>query len=247
MAYNWGDSAVQPGDSPTDSVADPVHRAFIENSLRWLHCTQLRWISDYDDGNPAARAGAEKLQRAMGYRFVLDRVSLTPNVSEGTLRVDATVTNEGSAPFYYHWPVQLSLHDPATRNVVWSATLNDVDIRRWAPGRNWTAPQWQASGQWPGWVVVEGWSSMPSQWSSPPKGNRVTANVKLDVPNGEYVLSIAVLDPASQQPSLRFATANYWNGGWHPLARIAVGQAGGGPLPAGTAFDDPGTDLSLSY
>ena len=47
-AYNWGKSDIQPGDSPTESVAVKEHRDFVINSIRWLHCTQLRWIDDYD-------------------------------------------------------------------------------------------------------------------------------------------------------------------------------------------------------
>ena len=247
VAYNWGDSDVQPGASPTDSVSDPVHREFIENSIRWLHCTQLRWISDYDDSDPAARAGAERLQRAMGYRFVLDQVSVTPTTRDGRLHLTAWVTNEGSAPFYYDWPVQLALHDPQTRDVVWSTTLDDVDIRDWLPGRRWTEPEWEPSDDWPGWVVVAGWSSGPQQWAAAPKPSKLQATVQPDAPDGVYVLSLSVLDPASLQPSLRFATTNYWSGGWHPIALVGVGRGGGGVLPSDTVFDDPAADGSLQY
>ncbi len=247
VAYNWGDGHIQPGDTPTDSVSDPVHRDFIENSIRWLHCTQLRWISDYDDSDPVAQAGAEVLQRAMGYRFVLDQVAFTPSVQEGLLRFHAVVTNEGSAPFYYDWPVELALHDPETRDVVWSATLPDVDIRNWMPGRHWTEPDWVPSSQWPGWVVDDGWSSTPIGWATPPKPGRLDGHVQVTVPDGLYVLSVAVLDPASMQPSLRFATTNYWTGGRHPVGRVAVGPYRGGPLPPGTVFDDPMADDTLQY
>ncbi len=247
VAYNWGDWQVQPGESPTDSVADPFHRDFIENSIRWLHCTQLRWIAEYDDSDAAARAGAEVLQRAMGYRFTLDEVSFTPSVRNGQLVFGASITNEGSAPFYYDWPVQLALHDPATRAVVWSAELANVDVRDWAPGSEWTEPEWEPTSGWPGWVVADGWSSASPKWGVPAAAHRIQAKVPVAVAPGEYVLSLAVLDPASMQPSLRFATTNYWNGGWHPLGLVAVGQSGGGPLPPSTTFDDPMTDDSLQY
>ena len=51
-AFNWGLSAIQPGDDPTDAVSDPAHRDFIINCIRWLHCTQLAWISMYDQDDP---------------------------------------------------------------------------------------------------------------------------------------------------------------------------------------------------
>ncbi|MFK7885568.1 MAG: DUF4832 domain-containing protein [Gammaproteobacteria bacterium] len=247
VAYNWGSGDVQPGSSPTDSVTDPVHTDFIENSIRWLHCTQLRWISAYDDSNAQARAGAERLQRAMGYRFVIDQAAVAPNVQNGILHFEATVTNEGSAPFYYDWPVELALHDPVTREVVWSDTLNGVDIRDWAPGKDWTEPEWIPSNEWPSWVVAPGWSNGGQGWSTPATSNAITADVAVTVPDGEYVLSMAVLDPASMAPSLRFATSNYWDGGRHPISRVGVGAFAGGPLSPDTVFDDPIEDDSLSY
>ena len=183
----------------------------------------------------------------MGYRFVLDQVDVVPTVQDGMLHVVAWVTNEGSAPFYYDWPIELALHDPDTRDVVWSASLTDVDIRDWLPGANWTEPEWAPSSQWPGWVVAEDWSSTPRGWASPPASNRLEAQLELTVPDGVYVLSIAVLDPASMQPSLRFATSNSWTGGRPPISRVAVGPYQGGPLPPDTVFDDPMTDDTLQY
>lgn len=247
VAYNWGSSDVQPGSSPTDSVSDPVHTDFVENSIRWLHCTQLRWISNYDDTNEAARTGAERLQRAMGYRFVLNEVSVSPNVQNGQLHFEAEITNEGSAPFYYDWPLELALHNPVTREVVWSQTLSEVDIRDWAPGRDWTQPEWIPSLQWPGWVVEPGWSTVPAGWATPAAANSIDVDLAVAVPDGEYILSLAVLDPANMQPNLRFASSNYWIGGRHPISRVGVGANAGGPLTPDTVFDNPGDDVTLSY
>ena len=68
VAYNWGDYKKQPGDSPTDTVADPVHRRYLIDTIRQLHCTQLRWVADYDQDDPAARAGGEEVQKTFGYQ-----------------------------------------------------------------------------------------------------------------------------------------------------------------------------------
>lgn len=248
VAYNWGSSDIQPGDSPTDSVSDPFHRDFIENSIRWLHCTQLRWIANYDQSDPVARAGAEILQRAMGYRFTLDKAAFTRSIQDdGKLSFSAAVTNEGSAPFYYDWPVQLALHDPVTRDVVWSTTLSGVDITAWAPGSQWTEPEWEPLGNWPGTAASNAWSSAAHEWAMQPKTNTVNVEVPVTAPAGEYVLSLSILDPANMRPNLRFATSHYWDGGWHPLGLVAVGQSGGGPLPAGTVFDDPLADTTIEY
>lgn len=62
----------------------------------------------------------------------------------------------------------------------------------------------------------------------------------------EYILALAILDPAGNLPSVRFATTNYFRGGRHPIGWIGVGrrQPKQRPLPA---FDDPAQDHTLHY
>lgn len=248
VAYDWGLSKTQPGDSPTDSLADPAHLDFIINSVRWLHCTQLRWIGDYDANDARAREGAEALQKALGYRFELERVRFSPEVHlKGRLRVEFDVRNVGSAPFYYQWPVEVALLEPNSRDVVWKAVFKNADVRKWLPGDRWTEPEWVPIKDWPGKAPRLDWSGGPKQWVVPPVTYTVSEEFEVRAPPGRYVLTLAVLDPAGMLPSLRFATANYWRGGRHPVGIVAVGMSGGGKLPAGFPFDDPHTDDSLHY
>jgi hypothetical protein len=109
-------------------VADENHRDFVINSIRWLHCTQLRWIENYDQKNEAAVKGAEEIQKAFGYRFVLDEVRFS---LDNSLNIEFDVTNTGSAPFYYNWPVEVALLDPETKKPVWKSTFDR--IRKWLP------------------------------------------------------------------------------------------------------------------
>ncbi|HKJ80154.1 MAG TPA: DUF4832 domain-containing protein, partial [Prolixibacteraceae bacterium] len=214
VAYDWGNGDIQPGPSPTASVADEQHRIFVINSIRWLHCTQLRWIDDYDQNNEAAVKGAEEIQKAFGYRFVLDEVrfSLTE-----TLNVEFDVTNTGSAPFYYNWPVEIALLDTNNHEPVWKSTFDNADIRNWFPGESWTDPDWTEVGGWSEFVPDTNWvKSGKTSWEKPPKKNTVEGSFKVDVPNGNYILSLAIFDPAGNVPSLRFATSNYLKGGRHP-------------------------------
>ena len=247
VAYDWGLWKIQPGATPTISVSEPVHREFLINSIRWLHGTQLRWIAAYDQNDPAARAGAEELQRVMGYRFILEEVEFNSSLKENRLEVGFVVRNAGSAPFYYDWPVEVALLDPDTREVVWNDAFSDVDIRTWAPGRHWTPPQWESISQWPGRAVIDGWSSEPFGWGTPPKAYTARQVFFPEVAAGEYVLTLAVLDPAGMVPSLRFATSQYWNGGRHPIGLVGVGRPGRGKLPADFPFDEPALDDSLHY
>ena len=247
-AYDWGLWEIQPGKDATASVAKPEHRDFILHTIRWLHCTQLRWIANYDARNPEARQGAEEMQKAFGYRFVLESAAFGPRVDrDGTLAVSFRVRNEGSAPFYYRWPVEASLLDPRTRAVVWRGEFGDVDIRSWLPGDGWTEPDWIAIDQWPKKAPKPNWSDAAPGWRVPPGTYEATARFRVEAPPGRYLLALAVLDPAGMAPSLRFATANYLRGGRHPLGLVGVGGETGGPLPPDFRFDDPHEDRSLHY
>jgi hypothetical protein len=241
-AYDWGNATTQPGKNPTASVAEKRHRDFIINSIRWLHCTQLRWIENYDRTNTEAQAGADLIQQAFGYRYILEKVSFNPQLIDGTLQVSLRVKNTGSAPFYYDWPLEISLLNPADCSVVWKGKFTGVDIRQWLPGEGWTAPEWVEGKPHPNWVT----RGTPG-WTIPPKSHSASATFQPTVPTGRYILALAVLDPAGDLPSLRFATSQYLNGGRHPVGIVAVNQSGGGHLPRGMVFDDPAKDDSLHY
>jgi len=245
VAYNWGNWDIQPGTTPTESVADENHRNFVINSIRWLHCTQLKWISNYDKTNSEALLGAIEIQKAFGYRYELNQAEFSLSDS---LNVAFDVTNSGSAPFYYNWPVEVALLNPETHEPVWRSTFDSVDIRKWLPGEGWTDPEWTPSGNWSQYLPNVNWNSSEiSEWTIPPSENRVEGQFKIDLPDGSYILSLAILDPAGNTPGIRFATANYLNGGRHPLGLVSVGEDTCYTLPGDFSFDDPHSDQSLYY
>jgi len=245
VAYNWGNWELQPGTTPTRSVAIQQHRDFVINTIRWLHCTQLRWIDSYDRYNADAVAGAEEMQKAFGYRYVLNQVQFSLSDS---LRVSFDVTNTGSAPFYYKWPVEVALLNPVTLKPVWSSTFKNTDIRNWLPGDGWTDPEWIPSGTWSQYYPNTNWNnSKAGEWAIPPAVNRLEDQFKIDVPEGNYILSLAILDPAGNFPSIKFATSNYINGGRHPMGLISVGDNKCYPLPVDFQFNDLYQDNSLYY
>ena len=247
-AYNWGNADIQPGPSPTDSVAKEIHRNFVINSIRWLHCTQLRWIENYDTSNEAARVGADLIQQAFGYRFILEKVVFTPSVTEGFLRVVLYVKNVGSAPFYYNWPLEVSLLNPDDRSVLWKQTFNALDIRDWLPGDGWTDPDWSPTSSWSKFKPNINWiDDGTPDWTTPPQTYEASGDFRLTLPTGQYILALAILDPAGQLPSLRFATRQYFKGGRHPIGIVTVNQGNGGPLRRGIVFDEPAEDDSLHY
>jgi len=228
-AYNWGDWKIQPGEDPTDTMVDPLHRNFLNYTIRWLHCTQLRWVADYNKSNAAARAGAEEVQKAFGYRFVIDGVTYPSRIEKNhEFTVSFSVRNTGSAPFYYNWPVELSLLDEANK-VMWSADFDSVDIRNWLPGDKW--------------LTAGSYYSVPADTVEARGVFKLDANLN----SGRYKLALAVLDPAGRRPSLRFAIKNYLKGGRHPIGSIGVGTDIQSVELDPTKFDDPYLDKTLKY
>lgn len=251
VAYDWGDWKIQPGETPAHSVRLPVHRDYIINTIRWLHTTQLRWIGNYEqhaapETFDAVRAGAEIMQKAFGYRFILEQVTFPAQVRAGeTFEVELHVRNEGSAPFYYRWPLELALLDPDTLEPVWRAPFEEVDIRDWLPGTDWPEPTWVEYDKWPGFVAV--WPKGDLAYATPALPYSAKGHFTPDLPEGRYILSLAILDPGGNVPSVRFAIANYLRGGRHPIGIIAIGEGQGGPLPATFRFDNPHADRTLHY
>ena len=228
VAYNWGNSKIQPGDDPNDTMIDPEHRNFLIYTIRWLHCTQLRWVANYNQNNAAAKAGGELVQKVFGYRYVIDEVTYPSRIEKDEeFTVTFTGRNTGSAPFYYDWPVQLALLNESNQ-VVWSADFAGVDIRTWMPG--------------------DKWKKSDSLYTVPVEPFTATGTFKIsDIHPGIYKLALAVLDPAGRMPSLRFAIKNYAKGGRHPIGYIGFGADITTAELDSTTFDDPYTDKSLYY
>ncbi|HKJ79417.1 MAG TPA: hypothetical protein VKA10_07775, partial [Prolixibacteraceae bacterium] len=113
---------------------------------------------------------------------------------------------------------------------------------------SWTDPDWTEVGGWSEFVPDTNWvKSVKPSWEKPPKKKTIKGKFKVDVPEGNYILSLAILDPEGNVPSLRFATSNYLKGGRHPVGRIDVEKKRCLPLPKDFTYDDPGSDNSLHY
>jgi len=219
------------GRTPDETMLVPAYRRYMIDKIRRYHCSYLGWISGYSSDQPEVLAGAGELQKAFGYRFVLESFRFTPTVvAGGPLRVELAVRNTGSAPFYLDWPVAIGLLDPATRQPVWSAPLSKVEIRTWLPGQEWDGEA--------------------DAYRRPARLNTVSDAVVLPaaIKPGEYLVALAILDrEGGMVPSVRFAIENYVAGGWHPLGRIGVGRAPGRADVGDVPFDSPAFDRSLTY
>lgn len=230
VAYDWGRYQEQAGSNPNDTLSDPVHRKWLINVIRELHCSGLGWVANYNQNDAKVVAGAEEVQKAFGYRFVIDEVRYPAVVStEGGFTVTFTVHNTGSAPFYYAWPVELSLLEVDSKRVVWKDEFEKVDIRKWLPGDKWNVGK--------------------QAYEVKPETHRVNGmfNLAGRLKPGRYILALAISDPAGMKPTVRFAIANYFTGGYHPIGLLGIGQRPANAELSSAQFDDPAQDETLRY
>ncbi|MBP3962385.1 stalk domain-containing protein [Paenibacillus lignilyticus] len=204
VAYNWGDQS-KLGGNPDGTLSNIAHTNYVIDWIMKTHTSSLGWISDFSANNPAVSVGAKAMQKVLGYRYVLNQVTFTGNVTPGgTMNVLFQVTNKGSSPFYYNWPVEASLLK-SDGSVAWKG-LFQADIRDWLPGTDWNSTT-RAYNEAPAVNTVNGMFTIPKS-----------------VPSGTYTLALSILDPAGWNPSVRFANTNYYMGGRTPIGKVGIGR-----------------------
>ncbi|HEX8613420.1 MAG TPA: DUF4832 domain-containing protein, partial [Telluria sp.] len=139
VAYDWGDQS-RLGGSPDGTLSSTANTDYVIDWIRRTHTSSLGWIAEYSAGNGAVSANAARMQKELGYRYVLNKATFSSQVQPGSnLDISFTAANKGSAPFYYSWPVKATLLR-ADRSVAWSGRFN-VDIRSWVPGQSYAVSQ----------------------------------------------------------------------------------------------------------
>lgn len=230
ITWGWGSLYNAGYRSFEDVVGNAGTRDLVISQIRDLHCNHLGGITWANFKDESFLPNASMLQRTMGYRFLLDDFNYPVSISNGeTFTVAFNVTNSGSSPFYYDWPVEIALLDKETHEPVWKTTLESPKISQWMPGDNW--------------------NNEVKRYTIPAETYHVEESVTLDeeLPAGEYIISVAVLDPAGMLPSLRFAAVNYFEGGRHPMGYIGVGQTPENFEIANEEFFDIQSDKTLHY
>ncbi|KAA3384473.1 DUF4832 domain-containing protein, partial [Akkermansia muciniphila] len=105
----------------------------------------------------------------MGYRFTLHKTSILPDeINPKKLMITIELENEGVAPIYENWPVQLFLINSGNQ-IIETYDL-DVSIMNWTPGKH-----------------------------------TIQTEISLKKSVNNLTLGIAILDPATNQPAIRFA------------------------------------------
>ncbi len=181
----------------------------IIEDLHWNHLSVLDRVN-FQDIQVLQQSKA--IQNALGYTFIVEEAEIPAQIWQGELSLSVKISNTGTTPLYYDWPLQVALLDTHTRRPVWSATWPDIDTRTWLPGET-----------------------------------QLLAHTfrTYDIPAGQYIVAITLLDPAGMVPSVRFANTNYFSGGYTPLGIVGIGERPSRFEVRG--FDDLADDRSLFY
>ncbi|HOS68709.1 MAG TPA: DUF4832 domain-containing protein [Bacillota bacterium] len=130
-APSGGEIAVPPG-------MGCFEKKHINKTLKQIRDSHTSWLGPscpaYYPLGSELQSNYELAIKTMGYRFVLYSVKHPRRVESGNiLPVRMVWKNKGVAPFYFSWPVELSLSD-SDSNIVFSSILSE-DIRSWLPGK----------------------------------------------------------------------------------------------------------------
>ena len=107
-------------------------------TLDRLESAHFTWVGPYGPAlerttNPDYRTRAEALVRRMGYQYRLVEIRHPRSIGrERRGKVSIRAENEGVAPFYYPWKVELALLDDSGKPI--EVVPTDADPRKWLPG-----------------------------------------------------------------------------------------------------------------
>lgn len=244
------------GKCPHETMFNLANSNNVANMIRKTHAIYTTWVGEYTyreetehmgvdyyySNKTAMDRGAEIIQKAFGYRYVVTEFNYPKELTPGErFAVQFKVKNNGASPMYYNWPVQLSLLDPDTNEVVWKDNFKDVDIREWLPGEGYENWNGRTNGNWSEGVLA---------YQTEPKLYTVKGmfSIPETIKTGkDYIIQLAIVDPAGNMPSLKFAINNYKNGGYHPMGYVGVGQKPENSQLDESYFDCPAKDISLRY
>lgn len=109
-----------------------------DSMMKRMEDAHFSWVGPYSPAiagisEPNLLANCQAMVRRMGYEYRLDEVQVPSQVQKGqSMVVEVRGANQGVAPFYYRWPVEMALEDAKGR-IAQRWTVG-ADIRTWLPG-----------------------------------------------------------------------------------------------------------------
>ncbi len=135
-ADNWLRAAIG-GEMVPRQAGKWLGESFAE-TMHALEAAHFSWVGPYNPALEAAQtpeftARSQEMVRSMGYEFRLEEIRYPTRLRRGApFAFQLRGRNQGVAPFYYPWPVELALLN-RSRQAVEILPLK-ADIRQWRPG-----------------------------------------------------------------------------------------------------------------
>lgn len=186
---------------------DQAHRLLggkeFNNTMAAAEKAHFSWIGPYSPASEYATSEVfqdrcDSLTRAMGYRFQLNEIGHDGNVEVGKpLKVSVKGKNSGVAPFYYQWPVVITLID-SEGHQAFTEELS-IDIRKWSAQSDFS-------------------------FSVMPLIDKLTPSdpTKPYLNGAEFRLSLGIIDPWKGMPGIRFANELPVFFGWTELSNVKL-------------------------
>jgi len=103
----------------------------MEETLRQARETHISWLGPccpvQIEVGDKLQPNIDKMMKTMGYRFVITSVTHADTIKAGdTLDISMDWLNKGVAPFYFDWPIEISLANSSGKIVARSTANDDI-------------------------------------------------------------------------------------------------------------------------
>jgi hypothetical protein len=192
MSNYWKRAPTGGEFAPTDHWEDYFSAANFPETMKQLNETHVSWLGP---SSPAAYPRNGELQarinqflEKMGYHFrLLEEIHPEKARSGESINLIMDWENTGVTPFYFQWPLEISLADK-DGNIVYKEQLK-TDIRKWLPGKH--------------------------------KENATVA-LSSDLKTGDYLLCVAIIDPATKKPAITLEMKGKRQDGRYQLGKLTI-------------------------
>jgi hypothetical protein len=137
---NYWQTAPTGGEfAPPKSWEEHLSSENLPDVMEQLNLTHVSWLGPSTPAsypqNGELQSGIDQVLKKIGYHFRLADHSYPKSVNAGSeFQMRMTWENSGVAPFYFPWPLEVSLADEAGE-IVYKQELK-TDIRNWLPGKH---------------------------------------------------------------------------------------------------------------
>lgn len=147
----------------------------INETLKQINDCHVSWLGPSCPAKVPKDSNLQKnLDQAinlMGYRYVITKSQFPEIMKSGAKNnIQLTIENKGCAPFYFDWPIEISLSEK-DGSLKYTEIVN-TDIKEWLPGKNLS---------------------------------EILLNLPENISSGNYIMKIAILNPETNKPAVKFA------------------------------------------